>query len=377
MSTLVAIGILIPATAVYLSILLALDPARKRKPGSWAVIVFCFLGGLLSIPLTDVLMLLNPFTFLWFAAPALDTLYYNILIVGLTEEIAKFAVFALCVRAFRQIHEPQDGVLQAAAVALGFAMVENVLYANWYGLWVLPSRLILATPGHLLYAAIWGSGAAYVMFFSKGLSRREAYIVILFALGLMALTHGLYNSFYDFNLGDLSILLDVITAFGALFLLHYWHEHSPFANRPLSRYREAIPPLLAAIESQPKNYALRRRIAVYYLYAGDHNRAAYHLTKALEVQPRSLMVRFYRGLARFLAGHREPGEKEMRDSYHRMSASTQAVAVRNLNRVVRNHVARSIVRQAVLDDAPTEVPIVRSARLLSRYVSERLREESA
>ncbi len=367
MITFAAIGILAPATAVYLGIILKLDPARKQKPGSWAVIVFCFLIGMLSIPLTDILVFFNPFAYLWFLLPGFGTLYYNIFLVGLTEEMAKFAVFLFAARFFRQIHEPRDGVLQAAAVALGFAMVENVFYANWYGLWVLPSRLLLATPGHLLYAAVWGSAVVYVMYFSDGLRRREAYVVIFFALGLMALAHGLYNSFLDFDRADLAVALDTLTAFGALFLLYYWHEHSPYANRPLTRHREAIPTLLAALARQPKNYALRRRIAVYYLYAREYNRAAYHLTKALEVQPGSLMVRFYRGIARYLGGYREAGESEMRDSYGRMSATTQAAAMRNVGRVVPGLGARQAVLRSLEADPGAEAPVVRSARLLRSY----------
>ena len=111
--------------------------------------------------------------------------------------------------------------------------------------------------------------------------------------------------------------------------------------------------------------------AVYYLYAREYNRAAHHLTKALEVQPGSLMVRFYRGLARFLGGHREMGEKEMRESYGRMSASTQAAAMRNVGRVVRNQAARTVVLQTIREEATEEQRIVRSARLLRRHVEDR------
>ncbi|MCK5674103.1 MAG: PrsW family intramembrane metalloprotease, partial [Spirochaetales bacterium] len=80
----------------------------------------------------------------------------HFLIVGPVEEFTKFLVFIFLTGIFQSIKEPRDGILQAVSIALGFALMENFLYALDYGIGVLLMRSILSIIGHSTYAAIWG-----------------------------------------------------------------------------------------------------------------------------------------------------------------------------------------------------------------------------
>lgn len=347
MNNLLAVVYLALGAAVYLLILVRMDRSRRHKPAAAAVVVWCFLLGLLSLPLAILFYALNVPGIVAALAFSRSVFVYQVMVVGLSEELAKMVAFIVIAYAFRQIHEPRDAMLQAAAVALGFSIVENYGYYQNWGLPVVWIRLIFSTPGHMLYGAIWGSAIAKAMFRMPEEQNDHPYRVVFGALAAAALVHGLFNTLLKHGYPDLAIAADIGAAIAAFALLKQLGDQSPYRNFDLRRYREAIPALRRGLSAQPGNPALRRRIAVYYTYAGEYDRAAYHLTEALKVQPRSLMLRFYRGVARFLAGRREAGSKEMRAAYGKMSDATKQVARRNLGKIVPEKRMREAALEAV------------------------------
>lgn len=82
----------------------------------------------------------------WGAIPR--AAFTTLLGVALPEELAKFAVLMLYVRRHRAFDEPMDGLVYGAAVALGFAAVENLVYVVQGGAHVAVVRARLAVPGH-------------------------------------------------------------------------------------------------------------------------------------------------------------------------------------------------------------------------------------
>ena len=80
----------------------------------------------------------------------------ELLIVGPVEEFSKFIIFIVLTGMMKSIKEPRDGILQAASVAMGFALVENIFYAYCYGFTILIIRSFLTILGHMSYAIIWG-----------------------------------------------------------------------------------------------------------------------------------------------------------------------------------------------------------------------------
>jgi RsiW-degrading membrane proteinase PrsW (M82 family) len=112
------------------------------------------------------------------------------LVIGPCEELAKFLAVRLFVYRHREFNEPLDGIIYAAAAALGFASLENVLYViDWHTFHVhwgtLGVRSLLALPGHVIFATTWG--------YALGRQKFDASYRVWPMVVLAALLHGLYD----------------------------------------------------------------------------------------------------------------------------------------------------------------------------------------
>jgi RsiW-degrading membrane proteinase PrsW (M82 family) len=112
------------------------------------------------------------------------------LVIGPCEEIAKFLAVRLFVYRHREFNEPLDGIIYAAAAALGFASLENVLYViDWHTHHVqwgaLGVRSLLALPGHVIFATTWG----YALGRQKFDPKYRVWPMVL----VSAMLHGLYD----------------------------------------------------------------------------------------------------------------------------------------------------------------------------------------
>ena len=121
---------------------------------------------------------------------ALPMLIGCFLVIGPCEEISKFLAVRLFVYRHREFDEPLDGIIYAAAAALGFASLENVLYViDWHTGHVqwgtLGVRSLLALPGHVIFAITWG----YALGRQRFDRRYRVWPMVLAA----AMLHGLYD----------------------------------------------------------------------------------------------------------------------------------------------------------------------------------------
>lgn len=124
-------------------------------------------------------------------------------VAGMIEEFLKASIFDRTVLHSKLLQGPMDCIVYAAAIGLGFATVENILYVTSSGLVTAMVRSVTAVPAHFMFAIIMGYCFAAVRFHGK--HKAWAYI-------LPALAHGIYDSFALSS----TILADV---FLALFLL--------------------------------------------------------------------------------------------------------------------------------------------------------------
>ncbi len=107
---------------------------------------------------------------------------------AIPEEIAKFAVlFFFCFR-HSEFDEPMDGLVYGAAVLLGFAALENILYVSDGGLGVALVRAFTSVPTHALLGALMG----YFLALSRFEPDRQRLFFTL-ALVVPMVLHGLYN----------------------------------------------------------------------------------------------------------------------------------------------------------------------------------------
>ncbi len=120
------------------------------------------------------------------------------LVVGapIVEELAKFLVVRYTVFRTSEFDEPMDGVVYAAAVALGFASLENAyyLFAEYqhgpqsFAI-VTVFRAILSVPGHALWSSMWGYALGFAKFSDEKLQRK----LILQGLTLAIVMHAVFN----------------------------------------------------------------------------------------------------------------------------------------------------------------------------------------
>ncbi len=108
-------------------------------------------------------------------------------VAGITEEVAKFISVRIGVYRTRFFDEPSDGLVYAAAAALGFASLENVIYIINFGWQVILLRGMFSNLAHVLFSALWG----YPLALSKlGLNSKNW--LWLGLIGAIA-AHGLFD----------------------------------------------------------------------------------------------------------------------------------------------------------------------------------------
>lgn len=116
----------------------------------------------------------------------------SFLVIAPAEELVKFLAVLLFAWKSRNFNEPNDGIVYSAAVSIGFAMAENLLYVLEHGLGTGIARALTAIPGHAFTGVLMGRciGAAR---FSPRQGRRTG--LLMAGLALAWFFHGLYDTF--------------------------------------------------------------------------------------------------------------------------------------------------------------------------------------
>lgn len=256
--------------ALWLRLLQRLIPYRKDKTLPAGVGTF-FLFGLLSLPLFPVLSFLYPD--LWIRPTSLIAHAWNhVIMVGILEELTKWLIFALVMHVKKPLRSPEDGVFFGAATALAFATIENVLYADYYGLRVLWVRSILTTAGHMSYGALWGFVWAGVTWEGAGEINREKFPWAIAAIIPVGILHGFYNTSLVFGLGA-GILVDAVTLILVVAAYRYLLTHSPYRKYPYRESARAVEELSHVLRLNPGSRILRRRRGMHYLRLQEYGKA--------------------------------------------------------------------------------------------------------
>ena len=183
----------------------------RLEPEPARLVVRCFSFGMLAT--VPALLLEMPFGS---AAAAL-------LAAPVVEELVKYLAVRLSVYSRPEFNEPMDGIVYAAATALGFAFLENVTYFHraLEGEGTLTAvfllRSFLSTPGHVLWSGVWGLALGFAKMAGDGPGSAPVRRALAGAMGLHAL----------FNLICLSfgVLGYVFGLFGLiLVMIHLWRR---------------------------------------------------------------------------------------------------------------------------------------------------------
>lgn len=114
----------------------------------------------------------------------------DVAFTSIIEEFFKWLIIFVLILRHVEFDDPYDGILYGAAVSLGFATVENVIYILSFGLETAFIRALLPVSSHALFGVVMG------YYFGKGKFSQESYQKEYIALALFAPAglHVMYNS---------------------------------------------------------------------------------------------------------------------------------------------------------------------------------------
>ncbi len=163
------------------------------------------------------------------AAPVMALLALS-LSVGVIEEVSKAVAGTWATLRWGDFDEPIDAMIYAMTVGLGFAALENVVYALRFGNEVLLVRFLWPVPAHMAYAAVWGYGLARARFVYPA---RRRWRVMAAPVALAALAHAGVN-FMLFLGGTAAATVALTVLLGLAFLAHR-RLHRLVAESPFLR----------------------------------------------------------------------------------------------------------------------------------------------
>jgi RsiW-degrading membrane proteinase PrsW (M82 family) len=341
---------------VWIKIVHKLDTYKRFKHRKQRVYLRFFILGMVSVIPTLILYeLFHPvYHTVYYTATKsyyLRMFIYAFLFNGPIEEFSKFIVFFLAAYHANTVREPQDGVLQAATTALGFAFVENLFYSSWYGMEVLLFRSIINIPGHMIYTSIIGAVAAVYLIERKTVQNSKAWHNIVIFLFLAGFIHGAWNFFLDIHQGIYAYMIKFLSLLLFIRIYSDLKKKSPFIPYPSVNYKKAIAELSAWLERTPDNHILHKRLAHYHLYAGNYAEAEEHLKKYRKHAPRDVVAKYYLGVIAILLGDVDKGEQLTIEALSRLPKDKQKQLNRSLKKNLRYKRDRDRVRD-VLDLSP-------------------------
>ncbi|MBI4198240.1 MAG: PrsW family intramembrane metalloprotease [Chloroflexi bacterium] len=157
--------------------------------------------------------------------------YTSFVVAGFTEEAAKFFVVHKTIFPSPYFRQPLDGVIFAAAGALGFASIENVFYMATFGPAVILVRGPFSTLAHVFFSVTWG--------YTLGLRKQRKGWPSLVALSVLSamFLHGLFDFLLflaDPQYGVWAFALFAASAGLFLWLIGKARRESPFRNKVAS-----------------------------------------------------------------------------------------------------------------------------------------------
>ncbi|MCO6493123.1 MAG: PrsW family intramembrane metalloprotease [Phaeodactylibacter sp.] len=166
----------------------------------------------------------------WGGTQNLGAVFFSsFVVVALTEELAKYLALLSYPYSRPFFNEPMDGIVYAVMISMGFATLENILYAGKFGFQTTLLRAFTAVPAHASFAIIMGYFIGRSKYSFSVASKRQ-----LIGLGLLVplTVHGVYDlfilqEFYE-ELMILALLLLGSSIYIATKLIREHQENSPF-----------------------------------------------------------------------------------------------------------------------------------------------------
>ncbi len=180
----------------------ALD--RKREDSRNIVGLF-FLGMAITIP-AYAAQELSTMAGFGDTTSIAKTLLYAFVIIAFTEEIFKYIAMRFYLMPKAYFDEKMDGIVFCVIMAMGFATLENALYAADLGLETVLVRIFTSVPAHGVFGAIMGYFISRAKFDA---ANKQRHIILAFVIPFVL--HGLFDFFilqeYSEDMMGLSLLV--------------------------------------------------------------------------------------------------------------------------------------------------------------------------
>ena len=121
-----------------------------------------------------------------------NTFVFSFIYSAGMEELIKFAILYLLIYRHIAFDEPYDGIVYAAAVSLGYATLENIVYAltSYTTFSQIMLRALLPVSGHALFAVVMGYYMGRAKFSGDP---RKTKLLLLMSLSMPILYHGIFD----------------------------------------------------------------------------------------------------------------------------------------------------------------------------------------
>ncbi|MEM9921482.1 MAG: PrsW family glutamic-type intramembrane protease [Bacteroidota bacterium] len=164
----------------------------------------------------------------------------SFVLVAFTEEFVKFACLLLVPYQHKAFDEPLDGIVYAVMIGMGFATLENILYAKQYGLETILFRAFTAVPAHGVFAVLTGYYAGLAKF-----DRPRQIRLLAIGFGLAVFMHGLYDFFILQEYYEWMMVLSTLTlAIGIFYAIKMIRMHRERRSQFPLAFEEGQPPLV-------------------------------------------------------------------------------------------------------------------------------------
>ena len=198
---------------------------HEKEPHKY--LIWCFLFGALST--LPAIWLEEWGTSLGYdvSPNIVTTAIFAFIVVAGSEELVKFVFLRGYIYNKSEFNEPLDGIVYAVMIGMGFATLENILYAMNYGIQTTIIRAFTAVPAHAAFAVIMG----YYVGLAKFSDIQKIQLMLQGFVGAI-LFHGAYDFFIFQNNYPALTAFTLITLFVGIILsrrmIKVHQELSPF-----------------------------------------------------------------------------------------------------------------------------------------------------
>ena len=199
---------------------------KHEKEGAIPLLITFGLGILSGLPAIGIQMLAAK-TGLDSSANFVFLLIYVFIVVAFSEELVKIVMLMAYPYPRPFFNEPMDGIVYSMMVGMGFAVIENLIYAYNYGIDTVLVRAFTAVPAHAIFAVFMGYFVGLAKFHPT-----NKWKLIGFGFALAVFIHGLYDFFivqqYYEWLMAFGLVTIIIGGYLAWLLIEDHRENSPF-----------------------------------------------------------------------------------------------------------------------------------------------------